>query len=97
MFFFVQMEINNKRTDIYPRKDATLPIGVLESSLTGQQDVKDDHLCIQAPKDIKVNILSLFTYLNAISSAKPNGSVVDGLKGTCSCEAIFLQCILIFF
>ena len=61
MFFFVQMEINNKRTDIYPKKDAALPTGVLESSLTGQHGVKADHLCIQAPKDNKVNILSLFT------------------------------------
>ncbi|XP_025819355.1 uncharacterized protein LOC112895600 isoform X2 [Panicum hallii] len=51
-----KLEINNKRTGIYPKEDAALPIGVLESSLTGQQDVKADNLCIQAPKDNKMEI-----------------------------------------
>ncbi|RLN24869.1 hypothetical protein C2845_PM07G10780 [Panicum miliaceum] len=51
-----KMEINNKRTGIYSKEDASLPIGVLESSLTGQQDVKADHLCIQAHKANKMEI-----------------------------------------
>jgi hypothetical protein len=63
------MQIKNERTDIYEREDAVLPIG--------KQDAMDDLLCIQAPKE--VNTLC-YTHLNAISSTKPSGVVVEALK-----------------
>ncbi|CAO2179608.1 unnamed protein product, partial [Urochloa humidicola] len=49
-----KMEIQVERIGIYPEEDAALPVGVLEPSLTGQQDVEDDLLCIQAPNEMEI-------------------------------------------
>ncbi|CAL4975904.1 unnamed protein product [Urochloa decumbens] len=49
-----KMEIQIERTGIYPKEDAALPVGALEPPLTGQQDVKADLLCIQAPNEMEI-------------------------------------------
>ncbi|CAO2190610.1 unnamed protein product [Urochloa humidicola] len=49
-----KMEIQVESTGIYPKEDAALPAGILEPSLTGQQDIEADLLCFQAPNEMEI-------------------------------------------
>jgi hypothetical protein len=73
------------------------PIGKLEPSSSRLQDIEGSLLCIEAPNDNKVNVLSFVIYHNhliPILSTQPMGEV---WKRTYSCQAIFLCPLFILF